>query len=233
MLEDVKVYDAVEKEEICLSFFRKEAVFTASIVSHKDEVYKVKIGKKTYELPDSSISKVDPIDETNYKFFMEISTAKDFKYWKENSPVGEILVEEEHKYNMTKLATDLLELTHQNLDKFANNMGEAKPYVALGYASTSELINKVLGSGMAILASNSPIIHMFVICWIHGYLSSSAVKKQGVQVATEISKLTDAEVERRQEVTKGYLKQITDAMERHQREDGGSDHGGHNDQEDE
>lgn len=203
MITKVEVVDGKRKLRIASNFFRDEVVFFAKITSHQNKVYILEVTDKegtslgcVFNVSDMAVDKVDPAEKDGvYRFTMVTNNKLGLKELQEKYPeIAPHLKAETVKFDMPRLADDVFSLLKASLEQYHKDPSEAKPYTHLSYNMAAECVAQLLGEEMTIMALTSPAIMIFVVCWLHGYLTSSAVRKQNVKVDTELIPMTDEEL---------------------------------------
>jgi hypothetical protein len=221
MLNDVELFDVNNKLKISLDFLRDAVVLSGKLESHKDGIYKIRLGRNVVTLVDADIEQVDPLEiEGEYKFTLMVDSKKGFAHWmsvlSEQNPtkkdLAKYLNEEKRRYDIQGLSSDIFDYVRSSLEDFAKNSKGCKPYVPMSFVMSVEVLSKVFGKKLTALMNSSPVIQVFILTWLHGYLMSSSVRKQGVKLQTRFEEASEEELKRKETNAKEMMAKFSDEL---------------------
>ena len=223
MLNDIKVYRPKSCTEVQFCFKKVVVYLDVKVTSHLDQLYKVAIGEKELEIMDLDVEKVDPLLEAGmYRIFMITDAKHTFESWKvELAKRGltekelEVLKTDELPYDLQVLVDELFDHASKNLLKSLENPGEVKPYYSLSTIMGSELAGKLFGQLAGALMLNDPMAGAFAMLWLHGYLTSTALRKQAIKLEIEEIPVAKEVIEEKQKQYTEFLTAVMEGFRKH------------------
>jgi len=232
--KDQAIFNSKMKTKTSVQFYKDQIVITAEIDTHKDGIYTLVVNGKKIQIKDEEVDKVNPVEETDtYEFYLITNMNKLVKDWekyfqdKYKLKGEEVFTVEKSEYDINGLIDQLFDHGKAGLQKFQET-GEADyPYYPLAYIVVMEILNKMYGGFMTILVGTSPMMEVMVLLWLHGYLTSSAIRKQVVKQTSKSEPVPEEELAERKRQLEEVMEKITAEIQKwadeHKSDEGGND----------
>lgn len=231
--KDQAIYNSKKKTKTSVEFYKDQIIITAEIESHKDGLYSLVVNGKKVQIKDEDVDKVNPLEDTDtYEFYLVTNMNKLVKDWekyfldKYKLKGDDVFTVEKSEYDINGLIDQLFDHGKNGLKKFVET-GEADyPYYPLAYIVVMEILNKMYGGLMTILVGTSPMMEVMVLLWLHGYLTSSAIRKGAIKQTSKAEPVPDAELEERRKQLEEVMEKISEEMKKwaeEHKDDGGDD----------
>lgn len=221
-----------------VDYHKEYHTFLARIQAHSDKLYQLLLinpetKKEQYthnnaepvrfNLRDEDVERVDilPDSEDIYKFYLVSDSAHDRSVWKAKLGMDfpeDCLLTQKLDYDLQFLSDEMFSYLEVILKQFGKETRNDRVYVPLAHVASMEIFSKMFGEGAAAFMGLNPFMNVFVIMWLHGYLMSSSIKKQGVKLHLNEVVVTKEEIETKQKEMEQALDRI---MKRFKDEDGG------------
>jgi hypothetical protein len=219
VMKEYKLYNAKDHTRIMVDFTKELASLTGEIVSHNDRVYEFKCKDRTFSIKDEQVDHVDVLpDEGLYQLYLVTDISHTIKGWYQGFGLEEgnsYIDVEKASYDISLIIDQLFTHAEQGLKKFYEEGTIDTPYYPLAYIVVMDILYKCFGSFMSIMVGGSPIAELMVLCWLHGYLTSSAIRKQAVKCKVSSIDVPPHEIEEEQEKQAVFMNEVMEHIRRH------------------
>lgn len=229
-IKDIKLYNKKALKKVNVDYSKEYHTFFAKIQLHSDKVYSLMLinpqtKKEEYfvnntepirfNVSDDDVERVDVLPDSNdiYKFYLVSDNVKDRAYWKQKLGAwmpDVCLVTQKLDYDLQFLSDEMFSYLEILLRQYEKNTKNDRVYVPLAHIETMEIFSRVFGEAAAAFLGGDPMMNVFVLMWLHGYLMSSAVKKQGVKLVINEEVVTKEEIEAKEKEMKEALESIVE-----------------------
>jgi len=227
-IRDIELYNKKNLTKVNVDYHKEYHTFLAKIQAHQDKLYQLllinpetkkeqytvnNIEPVRFNLRDEDVDRVDILPDSDdiYKFYLVSDSAHDRNFWKDRfgfSFPDNCLVSQKLDYDLQYLSDEMFSYLEIILKQYEKDTRSDRVYVPLAHIASMEIFGKLFGEGAAAFLGMNPFMNVFVILWLHGYLMSSAVKKQGVKLRLNEVAVSLQEIEIKQKEMEEALDRI-------------------------
>lgn len=222
-MKDYKLYNSKDNTRIIVDFVKDQAYITCKIVSHKDGLYQVKC-TSGYELSllDEQVDHVDPVEDSDqdiYEIYLTIDMSHTIASWYKELRLApedkSVLNVSKVDYDISTITDKLLAHAKDGLKNFYEKGDLSTPYYPIAYIIVMDIMNDMFGGFWTTLIGSSPMAEFMVLCWLHGYLTSSAIRKQGIRSKVRTESVSAEEIEEKRKEQEEMITKVMDHLRKH------------------
>lgn len=225
--KDIELYNKKNSTKVNVDYFKEYHTFLAKILKHEDKIYELGlISSETkkeelyidnkpiiFNINDIDIERVDmlPNSADIYKFYLVSDAAHDRRFWMEKLGAhmpGACLLTQRLDYDLQYLSDEMFSYLETVMRNYEKDSRPDRVYVPFAHLASSEIFARLFGRAAAAFLGQNPFMNVFVAMWLHGYLLSSAIKKQGVKLVLNEQKVPLEEIERKEKEMQESMDEI-------------------------
>jgi len=235
-IKDVELYNKKNLTKVNVDYDKEYSTFLARVESHKDRVYQLLLidpetkAERTvrFDINDDDVERVDILPDSNdiYKFYLVSDTNHGRQFWVDKfkttwdeETLKTCLKAERLDYDLQFLSDEMFSYIEVIMKQYEKEAKGEKVYIPLAHIISMEIFSKLFGEASAAFLGSNPFVNVFVLMWLHGYLLSSAIKKQGVKLRLNEQTVTKEEIEEKEKALKETLDRILQHF--HEKSEGG------------
>lgn len=242
-IKDVELYNKKNLTKVNVDYDKEYYTFLARVELHNDKVYQLMLidpetKKERYDINgaqpirfnivDEDIERVDILPDSNdiYKFYLVSDATHGRQHWVDkfrsmwqDAAIDTCLKTERLDYDLQFLSDEMFSYIEVIMKQYEKEAKGEKVYIPLAHIISMEIFSKLFGEASAAFLGSNPFVNVFVLMWLHGYLLSSAIKKQGVKLRLNEQTVTKEEIEEKEKALRETLDRILQHF--HEKSEGG------------